>query len=160
MKQTKEIKEFLERYINEKLPAIAVLGKIVKVYEKSGKAHFLNCVYSADVELLELDEEGNFKDSGLPIPDVPILSIGIGNNRGIFFLPAVNSIVKVSFLYGSLDYPVIDGVLPYFSAIPEHNKDDLTVEVPQNILIEAKGNITIKAKGNILIDGNRIDLNP
>ena len=91
---------------------------------------------------------------------MPILSIGVGNNRGIFFLPAVNSIVKVSFLYGSLDYPVIDGVLPYFSAIPEHNKDDLNIYVPQNILITAEGNITIKAEGNILINGDRIDLNP
>lgn len=91
----------LKEFFFQMLPAPSVLGKVVKVYENQGKAHFLNCLYSADIELLELDENGNFRDSGVVIPDVPILSIGVGNQRGIFFLPETGSIVKVSFLYGS-----------------------------------------------------------
>ncbi|NPA54178.1 MAG: hypothetical protein GXO21_05860 [Aquificae bacterium] len=159
-KQTKQIKQIIESFIIDYLPTPPMLGKIVRVYEAGGKATFLNCLYSADVELLLLNEEGNFKDSELIIPDVPILSIGIGNNKGIYFLPAIGSIVKVSFLYGNLSYPVIDGVLPYFSDIPPHSKDDLNVYVPQDVLITANGNITIQAQGNMTLKAKRIDLNP
>jgi len=127
--QVKQIKQIIENYIKDSIPAVPMLGKVVKVYETTGKANFNNCIYSADVQILLLDEEGNFVDSEVIIPDVPILSIGTGNNRGIFFLPAVGSIVKVSFLYGSWAYPVIDGILPYFSSIPEHKKDDMNLYV-------------------------------
>lgn len=137
MKQIKELKQALENYVKDSLPAVPLLAKVVKVYEIGSKASFDNCIYSADVQVLMLDEEGNFTDSELIIPDVPILSIGVGNNRGLFFLPAVGSIVKVSFLYGSWAYPVIDGVLPYFSTILEHKKDDLKVSVPNEINLQA-----------------------
>ena len=164
--QVKQIKQIIENYIKDSIPAVPVLGKVVKVYETDGKANFNNCIYSADVQVLMLDEEGNFIDSEVIIPDVPILSIGIGNNRGIFFLPAVGSIVKVSFLYGSWAYPVIDGVLPYFSSIPEHKKDDLNVYVPNNKNEEIKnlwkgnyGKVELKSSqynltGNTIINGN------
>ena len=146
--QVKQIKQMIENYIKYSIPAVHVLGKVVKVYETAGKANFNNCIYSADVQVLMLDEEGNFVDSEVIIPDVPILSIGVGNNRGIFFLPAVGSIVKISFLYGSWAYPVIDGILPYFSTIPEHKKDDLNVYVPNNYNHSSK-QIDIKTEQKI-----------
>ncbi len=147
--QTKEIKKIVENLIKDSLPMPPVLGKVVKVYEATGKATFMNCLYSADVQVLILDEEGNFKDSELIIPDVPILSIGIGNQRGIYFLPAINSIVKVSFLYGSPAYPVIDGILPYFSDIPAHGRDDLNVYVPNNKNEEIKNTYNHKSSQKV-----------
>ncbi len=121
----------LKEFFSQMLPPPSVLGKVVRVYESEGKAHFLNSVYSADVELLELDESGNFKDSGVIVPDVPILSTGVGNQRGIFFLPERGSMVKVSFLYGSWDYPVIDGVLPYGKEIPQRKEKEAVIKAPE-----------------------------
>ncbi len=136
-KQIEEIKSLIEKTVS--IPTPPVLGKIEKVYEVAGKSDFLNCLYSADVRLIELTEDGDFKDSDLVIPDVPILGIGFGNNRGIFFLPEKGAIVKVSFLYGCLSYPVIDGILPYRKSIPEHGKDNLQINVPKD-KIESIGN--------------------
>ncbi|RUM51166.1 MAG: hypothetical protein DSY47_00025 [Hydrogenothermus sp.] len=129
-KQIEEIKSLIEKTVS--IPAPPILGKVEKVYEVAGKSDFLNCIYSADVRLIELTEGGNFKDSDLVIPDVPILGIGFGNNRGIFFLPEKGAIVKVSFLYGCLSYPVIDGILPYRKSIPQHGKDNLQINVPKD----------------------------
>jgi len=133
----------LKEFVRQLLPAPPVLGKVVRVYEGGGRAHFLNCVYSADVQLLELDRHGNFKDSDVVIPDVPILSIGLGNNRGIFFLPEPGAIVKVSFLYGSLDYPVIDGVLPYGKEVPPHELSRALVWVGE---LYVKGDLRVSGE--------------
>jgi len=138
----RELIEKLRNLLKDQIPAPPVLGKVVKVYQKGGKAHFLNCLYSADVELLELDEFGNFRDSGVVIPDVPILTFGVGNNEGLFFLPEAGSLVKVSFLYGSCAFPVIDGVLPYGKEIPEHP--------PRKMLIYAD---EVYVKGNLRVSG-------
>jgi len=152
----------LEELFSQMLPPPSVLGKVVKIYESGGRAHFLNCVYSADVELLELDESGNFKDSGLVVPDVPIISAGVGNQRGIFFLPEIGSIVKVSFLYGSWDYPVIDGVLPYGKEILAHPSGELVVKADKvkasagqtewSSQTTHNGNLTVN--GNLIVNGN------
>ncbi|MEO2069432.1 MAG: hypothetical protein ABGX27_08005 [Desulfurobacteriaceae bacterium] len=149
----------IQKKLIEKLgiiPVPPVLGKVEKVYEVSGKADFLNCIFSADVRLIELTEGGNFKDSDLVIPDVPILSLGIGNNRGIFFLPEKGSIVKVSFLYGCLTYPVIDGILPYRKSIPQHNKDDLVIAVPNDEVEEVGNNKTEEIKNLWQVSANTI----
>ncbi len=136
-KQIEEIKSLIEKTVS--IPTPPVLGKVEKVYEVAGKSDFLNCLYSADVRLIELTEGGDFKDSDLVIPDVPILGIGFGNNRGIFFLPEKGAMVKVSFLYGCLSYPVIDGILPYIKSIPKHEKDNLQINVPKD-KVENVGN--------------------
>jgi len=143
-KQIEEIKSLIEKAVP--IPIPPVLGKVEKVYELSGKSDFLNCIYSADVRLIELAEGGDFKDSDLVIPDVPILGIGLGNNRGIFFLPEKGAIVKVSFLYGCLSYPVIDGILPYRKSIPQHNKDNLVINVPNDEIKEIGNNKTENIK--------------
>ena len=159
--QTNEIRQIIQNYIKDQLPMPPVLSKVIKLYETSGKATFNSCIYSADVQVIILDNEGNFKDSDLIIPDVPILSIGIGNNQGIYFLPAIGSIVKISFLYGSLAYPVIDGVLPYFSQIPQHNEKDLNIYVANNKNENIKnlwnGNynkVQLKADAGFTLTGN------
>jgi len=148
--------EKLKNFLAQMVPPASVLGKVVRVYEGGGRAHLLNFVYSADVELLEIDESGNFKESGIVVPDVPILAIGLGNQRGFFFLPEVGSIVKVSFLYGSMDYPVIDGVLPVFKDIPEHPVAKAVLYVTDEVYI--KGNLRVS--GEIFDhDGNKGSLN-
>lgn len=81
-KQIEEIKSLIEKTVS--IPTPPVLGKVEKVYEVAGKSDFLNCLYSADVRLIELTDGGDFKDSDLVIPDVPILGIGFGNNREYF----------------------------------------------------------------------------
>ena len=139
-KQIEEIKSLIEKTVS--IPTPPVLGKVEKVYEVAGKSDFLNCLYSADVRLIELTEGGDFKDSDLVIPDVPILGIGFGNNRGIFFLPEKGAIVKVSFLYGCLSYPVIDGILPYRKSIPQHGKDNLQINVPKDEIKQVGNNKT------------------
>ena len=139
-KQIEEIKSLIEKTVS--IPVPPVLGKVEKVYEVAGKSDFLNCIYSADVRLIELTEGGDFKDSDLVIPDVPILGIGFGNNRGIFFLPEKGAIVKVSFLYGCLSYPVIDGILPYRKSIPQHGKDNLQINVPKDEIKQVGNNKT------------------
>ena len=139
-KQIEEIKSLIEKTVS--IPAPPILGKVEKVYEVAGKSDFLNCLYSADVRLIELTEGGDFKDSDLVIPDVPILGIGFGNNRGIFFLPEKGAIVKVSFLYGCLSYPVIDGILPYRKSIPQHGKDNLQINVPKDEIKQVGNNKT------------------
>ena len=139
-KQIEEIKSLIEKTVS--IPVPPVLGKVEKVYEVAGKSDFLNCLYSADVRLIELTEGGDFKDSDLVIPDVPILGIGFGNNRGIFFLPEKGAIVKVSFLYGCLSYPVIDGILPYRKSIPQHGKDNLQINVPKDEIKQVGNNKT------------------
>ncbi len=139
-KQIEEIKSLIEKTVS--IPVPPVLGKVEKVYEVAGKSDFLNCIYSADVRLIELTEGGGFKDSDLVIPDVPILGIGFGNNRGIFFLPEKGAIVKVSFLYGCLSYPVIDGILPYRKSIPQHGKDNLQINVPKDEIKQVGNNKT------------------
>ena len=142
MKEETLVKK-LKEFFSQMLPPPSVLGKVVKVYESAGKAHFLNSVYSADVQLLELDENGNFKDSGIIVPDVPILSIGVGNRRGIFFLPEEGSIVKVSFLYRSWDYPVIDGVLSLNREIPQHPKTKAVIYIDE---IYIRGNLRVSGE--------------
>lgn len=139
-KQIEEIKSLIEKTVS--IPTPPVLGKVEKVYEVAGKSDFLNCLYSADVRLIELTEGGDFKDSDLVIPDVPILGIGFGNNRGIFFLPEKGAIVKVSFLYGCLSYPIIDGILPYRKSIPQHGKDNLQINVPKDEIKQVGNNKT------------------
>ncbi|EDP73288.1 MULTISPECIES: hypothetical protein [Aquificales] len=139
-KQIEEIKSLIEKTVS--IPTPPVLGKVEKVYEVAGKSDFLNCLYSADVRLIELTEGGDFKDSELVIPDVPILGIGFGNNRGIFFLPEKGAIVKVSFLYGCLSYPVIDGILPFRKSIPQHGKDNLQINVPKDEIKQVGNNKT------------------
>ncbi len=139
-KQIEEIKSLIEKTVS--IPTPPVLGKVEKVYEVAGKSDFLNCLYSADVRLIELTEGGDFKDSELVIPDVPFLGIGFGNNRGIFFLPEKGAIVKVSFLYGCLSYPVIDGILPFRKSIPQHGKDNLQINVPKDEIKQIGNNKT------------------
>lgn len=139
-KQIEEIKSLIEKTVF--IPTPPVLGKVEKVYEVAGKSDFLNCLYSADVRLIELTEGGDFKDSDLVIPDVPILGIGFGNNRGIFFLPEKGAIVKVSFLYGCLSYPVIDGILPFRKSIPQHGKDNFQINVPKDEIKQVGNNKT------------------
>ncbi|WP_457640461.1 hypothetical protein [Persephonella sp.] len=143
-KQIEEIKSLIEKTVS--IPTPPVLGKVEKVYEVAGKSDFLNCLYSADVRLIELTEGGDFKDSDLVIPDVPILGMGFGNNRGIFFLPEKGAIVKVSFLYGCLSYPVIDGILPYRKSIPKHGKDNLQINVPNDEIKDIGNNKTENIK--------------
>ncbi len=144
-KQIEEIKSLIEKTVS--IPAPPVLGKVEKVYEVAGKSDFLNCLYSADVRLIELTEGGDFRDSDIVIPDVPILGIGLGNNRGIFFLPEKGSIVKVSFLYGCLSYPVIDGILPYRKSVPQHEKDNLQINVPKDKIEKVGNNKTEEITG-------------
>jgi len=154
----RELIEKLRNLLKDQIPAPPVLGKVVKVYQKGGKAHFLNCLYSADVELLELDEFGNFRDSGVVIPDVPILTFGVGNNEGIFFLPEAGSLVKVSFLYGSYSFPVIDGVLPYGKEILEHPAHHLVLKAQKvkGSANETEWNSQTTHNGDVVINGNLI----
>ncbi len=92
----KELVEKLKEFLKGFIPPPPVMGKVVRVYTNGGKAHFLNSLYSADVLFLELEEQtGAFRESELIIPDVPILTIGVGNSEGSFFLPEVGSIVKL-----------------------------------------------------------------
>jgi len=51
-KQIEEIKSLIEKTVS--IPTPPVLGKVEKVYEVAGKSDFLNCLYSADVRLIEL----------------------------------------------------------------------------------------------------------
>jgi len=141
------------------IPVPPVLGKVERVYTSAGKSSFLNCLYSADVRLIELKENGEFADSDLVIPDIPILAIGVGNNRGIFFLPENGTICKVSFLYGELSYPVIDGFLPYLKSIPGHPSNDM-VEIIPNLWKGKYNKVELTASagfyfyGDLFVEGN------
>ncbi len=153
----KELVEKLREFLKGFIPPPPVMGKVVRVYTGSGKSHFLNSLYSADVLLLELEEQtGAFKESELIIPDVPILTIGIGNSEGVFFLPEVGSIVKVSFLYGSYAFPVVDGVLPYLKEVLEHPAHHLVLKAQKMKATagETEWNSQTTHNGNVVINGN------
>lgn len=52
----------------------------------------------------------------------------------------------MSFLYGCLSYPVIDGILPYRKSIPQHGKDNLQINVPNNEIKDIGNNKTENIK--------------
>jgi len=148
-----KLKEFLKGFV----PPPPVLGKVVKTYTQRGKAHFLNSLYSVDVLLLELSEDtGAFKETDIVIPDVPILTLGVGNNQGIFFLPEVGSIVKVSFLYGSYAFPIVDGILPYGKEVLEHPDHHLVLKAlkVKGTAVSTEWNSQTTHNGNVVINGD------
>ena len=153
----KELLEKLKGFLKGYLPPPSVLGKVVKTYTGGGKSHFLNCLYSADILLLELSEDtGAFKETDIVIPDVPILTVGVGNSQGIFFLPEVGSIVKVSFLYGSYAFPVVDGILPYGKEILAHPDHHLVLKAQKvkGTATDTEWNSRTTHNGDVVINGN------
>jgi len=153
----RELVEKLKEFLKGFTPPPPVIGKVVRVYTNGGKSHFLNSLYSADVLLLELEEgTGAFKETEIVIPDVPILTLGVGNNEGVFFLPEVGSLVKVSFLYGSYAFPVVDGVLPYLKEVLEHPAHYLVVKAQKvkTTAGETEWNSQTTHNGNVVINGN------
>jgi hypothetical protein len=153
----REVIEKLKEFLGGHIPPPPVLGKVVKVYERGGKAHFLNCLYSADVLLLELSEDtGAFKETDIVIPDVPILTLGVGDSEGIFFLPETGSIVKVSFLYGSYAFPIVDGALPYGKEILEHPAHHLVLKAQKvrGTAATTEWNSQTTHNGDMVINGD------
>ena len=145
-----------------------IKGRVKKVYTAAGK-------YCCDVEPLKNNEEswttpapdGTEKVAQV-IKEVAIDSVSNGPARGIFALPAVDSIVRVSFYDGDPNFPFIDAVLPGATtpaldttevAIYQGENFSIRMRASGALAITAPGDVTVTAGGNLVATSKKATIN-
>jgi len=129
-----------------------IKGRVNKVYTAAGQYH-------CDVAPLRNNEEtwttltpdGSEKAAQV-IKEVAIDSITNGPSRGIFALPAVGSIVRISFYDGDPNYPFVDAVLSGESPALEEGEVAIYQSAGHHVRLKPDGTLAVTAPGNVDVE--------
>lgn len=133
--------------------ATARRARVVGLNQSAGLVDALNARYSVDVQLLNGD--GSVDENWPQIRDVALPVIWAGNQRGIFALPQLGSVVRMGFYEADPSQPYIDAVLADGHTIPPHPVNSILIQHGLGTLIEisAAGKITIQSSTGVDIIG-------
>jgi hypothetical protein len=111
-----------------------IRARVVAVHETGGSVSNFKPLYSADVQPLLTDFSD---DPDQPvIPDIEIPVLWSGPDRGVYCLPAINSIVRLGWYYGDPSQPYIDSVLGYGFNCPDHPPNTMIIQHSDGTKIE------------------------
>lgn len=138
--------------------AFPIKGRVLRVYGSEG-------AYLCDVQPLRCNEETREASSqngsrqvGQPIRQVPILTVGGGASRGLYALPAIGAVVRVSFFEGDYNWPAVDAVLA--PASPSVSGEDIAIyrDASTRVLLQADGTIRVTSASKVIVDAPRLEL--
>lgn len=179
MRGNEDLRKAIMEIMNQLLPEIRrqlffpIKARVSKVYTQANR-------YLVDVVPLRnngeamsvLNSEGNEVELQV-IKEVPVNTFTNGPERGVFALPVKDSVVRLSFYGGDLNYPFVDAVLADKTPALEAEEvgmyqgtghfvrllsdGSLEVMTPGNITVNAGGDAAIVSAGNAsLISGGDV----
>ena len=121
-------REFPELAAGYHLPMMAEIIAVPDAPREGGIHDNYRPRLAANVQLLNTQ----YEQTGIVLNNVPVSQMGGGNERGMFAIPAVGTIVELAWLNGSPELPFIRSVLGSRQALPHMQREEMRWQQSQS----------------------------